>query len=61
VHLVGFHYKNSIQQLRRCIYKGTSGLFFGVQGEEAGHFPPPSARVKNAWIYTSTPSYDFTV
>jgi hypothetical protein len=26
---------------------------------EADHSHPPSATVKNAWIYTSTPQYDF--
>jgi hypothetical protein len=33
-------------------------LSFGVKPpeREADHSPPPSAEVKNAWNYTSTPS-----
>jgi hypothetical protein len=33
-------------------------LSLGVRrlGREADHSPPPSAEVKNAWNYTSTPS-----
>jgi hypothetical protein len=30
-------------------------------GREANHSPPSSAEVKNAWNYTSTPKYVFTV
>jgi hypothetical protein len=30
-------------------------------GREADHSPPPSAEVKNAWSYTSTPPYIFMV
>jgi hypothetical protein len=28
-------------------------------GREADHSPPPSAEVKNAWSYISTPQYAF--
>jgi hypothetical protein len=37
------------------------GLSLGVKrpGREAGHSPPSSAEVKNAWSYTSTPQYVF--
>jgi hypothetical protein len=28
-------------------------------GRKADHSPPPSAEVKNAWSYTSTPQYAF--
>jgi hypothetical protein len=28
-------------------------------GREADHSPPSSAEVKNAWMYTSIPSYAF--
>jgi hypothetical protein len=28
-------------------------------GREAGHLPPSTAAVKNAWIYTRLPSYAF--
>jgi len=31
---------------------GTGGSF---PGGEADHSPPPSANIKNAWSYTSTP------
>jgi hypothetical protein len=36
-------------------------LSLGVKrpGREADHSPPSSAKVKNAWSYTSTPQYDF--
>jgi hypothetical protein len=36
-------------------------LSLGVKwlGSEADHSPPPSAKVKNAWSYTSTPQYTF--
>jgi len=36
-------------------------LFPGVKrpGHEADHSPPPSAKVKNAWSYTSTPTVRF--
>jgi hypothetical protein len=36
-------------------------LSLGVKrpGREADHSPPPSAEVKNAWSYTSTPHYAF--
>jgi hypothetical protein len=36
-------------------------LFLGVkrQGRETGHSPPPSAEVKNACSYTSTPTIRF--
>jgi hypothetical protein len=36
-------------------------LSLGVKwpGREAGHSPPSSAEVKNAWSYTSTPQYAF--
>jgi hypothetical protein len=36
-------------------------LSLGVHqpGCEADHSPPPSAEVKNAWSYTSTPQYIF--
>jgi hypothetical protein len=36
---------------------GTRGFFPGVKrpGREADHSPPSSAKVKNAWSYTSTP------
>jgi hypothetical protein len=30
-------------------------------GREADHSPPPSAEVKNTWIYTSTAPYVLTV
>jgi hypothetical protein len=30
-----------------------------LPGREAGHSPPSSAEVKNAWSYTSTPQYVF--
>jgi hypothetical protein len=30
-------------------------------GSEADHSPPASAKVKNMWIYTSTPPYTFMV
>jgi hypothetical protein len=35
----------------------TGALSVGVKwpGHEADHSPPPSAEVKNAWSYTSTP------
>jgi hypothetical protein len=29
------------------------------QGREADHSPSASTKVKNTWIYTSTPSYAF--
>jgi hypothetical protein len=37
-------------------------IFPGVKwpGREAGHSPPSSAEVKNAWSYTSIPPYVFT-
>jgi len=40
---------------------GTGGSFAGVKqpGHEADHSPPSSAKVKNAWNYTSTPQYIF--
>jgi hypothetical protein len=28
-----------------------------VEGHEADHSPPSRAEIKNAWSYTSTPSY----
>jgi len=36
-------------------------LSLGVKrpGREADHLSPPSAEVKNAWSYTSTPTYVF--
>jgi hypothetical protein len=36
-------------------------LSLGIKqlGHEADHSPPPSAEVKNAWSYTSTPQYVF--
>jgi hypothetical protein len=36
-------------------------LSFGVkrQGREANHSPPSTAEVKNAWIYTFTPTIRF--
>jgi hypothetical protein len=38
--------------------KGTGGLPPGVKwsGHEVDHSPPPSAEVKRAWSYTSTPT-----
>jgi hypothetical protein len=41
--------------------RGTGGSFPGgkAAGHEAGHSPPPSAEVKNTWIYTSTTIYAF--
>jgi hypothetical protein len=41
----------------------TGALSQGVKrpGREADHFPPTSAEVKNAWIYTSTFPYVFMV
>jgi hypothetical protein len=30
-----------------------------LSGREADYSPPPSAEVKNAWHYTSTPQYVF--
>jgi hypothetical protein len=40
---------------------GTGALSQGVKwlGNEADHSPPSSAKVKNAWSYTSTPPYIF--
>jgi hypothetical protein len=42
---------------------GYQGLFPWGGGErtgrEADHSPPPSAEVKNAWSYTSTPPVGF--
>jgi hypothetical protein len=35
---------------------GTRGSF---AGGEADHLPPTCAKVKNTWIYTSTPPYTF--
>jgi hypothetical protein len=35
---------------------GTRGSF---PGGKADYSPPPSAEVKNAWSYTSTPQYVF--
>jgi hypothetical protein len=37
------------------------GFFPGVRrpGREADHSPPSSAKLKNAWSYTSTPQYAF--
>jgi len=36
-------------------------LSLGIKrpGREVGHSPPSSAEVKNAWSYTSTPTYVF--
>jgi hypothetical protein len=45
-----------------CSYAmGTRDSFPGVKwpGREADHSPPSSAKVKNAWSYTSTPQYAF--
>jgi len=41
----------------------TGGFFPGVKrpGREAGHSPPSSTEVKNAWNYTSTPPFFFMV
>jgi hypothetical protein len=38
---------------------GTRAVSLGVKqkGREADHSPPPSAEVKYAWSYTSTPEY----
>ena len=36
------------------------GTRFSPPGSKAYHSPPSSAKVKNAWIYTSTPAYIFT-
>jgi hypothetical protein len=40
---------------------GTDALFPGVKRprREADHSPPVSAEVKNTWVYTSIPPYDF--
>jgi hypothetical protein len=40
---------------------GRKGSFSGGEAVdlETDHPPPPSAEVKNAWIYTSTPPYAF--
>jgi hypothetical protein len=38
---------------------GTLSLGVKRPGREAGHSPPPSAEVKNAWSYISTPQYVF--
>jgi hypothetical protein len=39
----------------------TAGSFSGAKRaqREAEHSPPPSAKVKNAWRYTSTPQHVF--
>jgi hypothetical protein len=39
----------------------TEDSFWGVKrpGREADHSPQPSAEVKNAWSYISTPEYVF--
>jgi hypothetical protein len=44
--------------LSNC-YRGA--FFRGVKrsGREADHSPPTSAKVKNMWMYTSTPPYAF--
>jgi len=41
----------------------TEALSLGVKrpGSEADHSPPSSAKVKNAWTYTSTPQHAFMV
>jgi hypothetical protein len=38
-------------------------LFMGVKqpGSDAHHLPPSSSKVKEMWIYTSTPPYAFMV
>jgi hypothetical protein len=38
---------------------GTLSLAVKCLGYEADHSPPPSAEIKNAWHYTSTPQYIF--
>jgi hypothetical protein len=38
---------------------GTLSLGVKWLGHEADHSPPSSAKVKNAWSYTSTPQYVF--
>jgi hypothetical protein len=40
---------------------GTGDLSPGVEplGREADHSPPTSAKVKQTWVYTSTPPYAF--
>jgi hypothetical protein len=40
---------------------GTLPLGVKRPGREADHSPPSSAKVKNAWSYTSTPKYVFMV
>jgi hypothetical protein len=41
---------------------GIEGYFSGrikQPGREADHSPPTSVEIKNTWIYTPTPAYDF--
>jgi len=38
---------------------GALSLTVKWQGREADHLPPSSAKVVNAWSYTSTPQYTF--
>jgi hypothetical protein len=39
--------------------RGALSLGLKRPGREADHLPPSSAKVKNAWSYTSTPQYIF--
>jgi len=41
----------------------SGALYLGVKllGRESDHYLPPSAEVKNAWNYTSTPTYALMV
>jgi hypothetical protein len=41
--------------------KGGSFPRIKQQGHEADYSPPTSAKVKETWIYTSTPPYNFVV
>jgi hypothetical protein len=54
--------------LHHCVQTGSGAHPMGIgavslgvkrPGREAYHSSPPSAKIKNAWSYTSTPQYAF--
>jgi hypothetical protein len=51
--------EQEIRHIFPFIVPGALSLAIKRQGREAGHSPPSSAEVKNAWSYTSTPQYAF--
>jgi hypothetical protein len=54
------HYVQTSSGAQPAFYlMGTERSFPSVKwpGQEADHSPPSSAKVKNAWSYTSTPPY----